>query len=122
MTDFPEPQGPDEVPIPPATRTDLLAELEGYEHLLFEPMPQADLDGLYALYDQWRATLGDPPPKPSPCAMPWTTLSGPALKATGQGAMPWSGLTTWNWWRRCRMGANKKIGAPRSGGSASILL
>jgi len=61
MTDFPESQGPDEAPIPPATRTALLAELEGYEHLLFEPMSQADLDGLYALYNQWRATLDDSP-------------------------------------------------------------
>lgn len=61
MTDFPDSQGPDEAPIPPATRTALLAELEAYEHLLFEPMTQADLDGLYALYDQWRATLGDSP-------------------------------------------------------------
>lgn len=61
MTDLPEPQGPDTAPIPPATRTALLAELEGYEHLLFEPMTQADLDSLYALYDQWQATLGDSP-------------------------------------------------------------
>ena len=61
MTDFPESQGPDEAPIPSATRTALLAELEGFEHLLFEPMTQADLDGLYALYDQWQATLGDSP-------------------------------------------------------------
>jgi len=61
MTDFPDSQGPDEAPIPPATRTALLAELEGYEHLMFEPMTQADLDGLYALYDQWRADLGDSP-------------------------------------------------------------
>lgn len=61
MNDFPESQGPDEAPIPPAIRRAFLAELEGYEHLLFEPMTQADLDGLYALYDQWRATLGDSP-------------------------------------------------------------
>lgn len=61
MTDFPDSQGPDKAPIPSATRTALLAELEAYEHLLFEPMTQADLDGLYALYDQWRATLGDSP-------------------------------------------------------------
>jgi len=61
MTDFPDSQGPDEAPIPSATRTALLVELEGYEHLLFEPMTQADLDGLYTLYDQWRATLGDSP-------------------------------------------------------------
>lgn len=61
MTDFPESQGPDEAPIPPATRTALLAELEGFEHLLFEPMTQADLNGLYALYDAWVARLGDSP-------------------------------------------------------------
>lgn len=61
MTNFPESQGPDEAPIPSATRTALLAELEGYEHLLFEPMTQADLDGLYALYSQWQTTLGDSP-------------------------------------------------------------
>jgi hypothetical protein len=61
MSDFPEPQGYDEAPIPPATRTALLAELEGYEHLLFEHMTQADLNGLYALYDQWQTTLGDSP-------------------------------------------------------------
>ena len=61
MTDFPESQRLDEALIPSVTRTALLAELEGYEHLLFEPMNQADLDGLYALYDQWRATLGDSP-------------------------------------------------------------
>ena len=61
MSDFPEPQGYYEAPIPPATRTALLAELEDYEHLLFEPMTQADLDGLYALYSQWQAMLGDSP-------------------------------------------------------------
>lgn len=61
MTDFPDPQGPDEAPIPSVTRKALLAELEGYEHLLFEPMPQTDLDGLYALYDQWQMSLGDSP-------------------------------------------------------------
>jgi len=61
MTDFPDPQSSNEAPIPSATRTALLAELEGFEHLLFEPMTQADLDGLYALYDQWQATLGDSP-------------------------------------------------------------
>ena len=61
MTDFPDSQGPDEAPIPTATRTALLAELEAYEHLLFEPMTQADLDGLYALYDAWVARLGDSP-------------------------------------------------------------
>lgn len=61
MIPDPDAQGPDAAPIPPATRTALLAELEGFEHLLFEPMAQADLDGLYALYDQWRATLGDSP-------------------------------------------------------------
>jgi len=61
MTDFPDTQSPNEAPIPPAIRTALLAELEGYEHLLFEPMTQADLDGLYALYNQWQAMLGDSP-------------------------------------------------------------
>ena len=61
MTAYPDPQGPDEAPSPPATRTALLAELEGYEHLLFEPMTQADLDGLYALYNQWKITLGGSP-------------------------------------------------------------
>jgi hypothetical protein len=38
-----------------------LAELEAFEHLLFEPMTQADLAGLYARYDQWQASLGDTP-------------------------------------------------------------
>lgn len=61
MTDFPDPQGSNEAPIPSPTRTALLAELEGYERLLFEHMTQADLDGLYTLYDQWQATLGDSP-------------------------------------------------------------
>lgn len=61
MTDFPDSQGPDEAPIPSATRTALLAELEDFEHLLFEPMTQADLDGLYALYDAWVERLGDFP-------------------------------------------------------------
>ncbi|MDR5900470.1 hypothetical protein QC823_16015 [Halomonas vilamensis] len=61
MTAYPDSQGPETAPIPPATRTALLTELETYEHLLFEPMTQADLDGLYALYDQWLATLGDSP-------------------------------------------------------------
>jgi len=57
MNDFPDTHAP----IPASTRAELLTELEGYEHLMFEPMAQADLDGLYALYDQWRATLGDSP-------------------------------------------------------------
>ena len=59
MTAYPDSQGSDAVP--PAIRTVLLVELEGYEHLLFEPMTQVDLDGLFALYDQWQATLGDSP-------------------------------------------------------------
>jgi len=67
MTDFPDSQGPDEALIPSATRTALLVELEGYEHLLFEPMSQADLDGLYALYNQWQTTLGDSPEAISLC-------------------------------------------------------
>ncbi|MDR5900406.1 hypothetical protein QC823_15685 [Halomonas vilamensis] len=37
-------------PVPSVIRTALLAEMEGYEHLLFEPMTQTDLDGLYALF------------------------------------------------------------------------
>jgi len=61
MTAYPDPQGPDASPIPPAIRTALLAELEAYEHLLFESMTQADLHGLYALYNQWQTTLGDSP-------------------------------------------------------------
>ncbi|MEA1050408.1 hypothetical protein U5801_11390 [Lamprobacter modestohalophilus] len=31
----------------------LLAELEGFDHLLFEPMTQMDLDQLYALSERW---------------------------------------------------------------------
>ncbi len=48
-------------PIPSATCTALQAELEGFEHLLFEPMTQADLDRLYALYATWCERLGDAP-------------------------------------------------------------
>ena len=44
-----------------ATRKALLAELEAYEHLMFEPMTQADLNGLYALYADWLQRLGDSP-------------------------------------------------------------
>ncbi|MDR5876554.1 hypothetical protein [Vreelandella gomseomensis] len=61
MTAYPDSEGSDTAPIPPATRTALLAELAANEHLLFEPMTQAGLDSLYALYDQWQATLGDSP-------------------------------------------------------------
>lgn len=43
------------------TRKALLSELEGYEHLMFEPMTQADLNGLYALYADWLQRLGDSP-------------------------------------------------------------
>jgi hypothetical protein len=50
MTDSPDAQGPDEAPIPPETRTALLATLESYEHLLFEPMGQAEYDALRALF------------------------------------------------------------------------
>ena len=35
--------------IPTATRKALLSELQAYEHLMFEPMTQADLNGLYAV-------------------------------------------------------------------------
>jgi len=45
----------------PDTRSALLAELESYEHLLFEPMQQRDLDGLLALQAQWEAQWGDSP-------------------------------------------------------------
>lgn len=47
--------------IPPETHAKLLAELEGFEHLLFEPMTQADLDRLYALSERWTEPLGDSP-------------------------------------------------------------
>jgi hypothetical protein len=43
------------------TRSTLLTELEAFEHLLFEPVTQRDLDGLYALYARWQAELGDSP-------------------------------------------------------------
>ena len=39
----------------------MLAELQGFEHLLFEPMTQADLDQLTALFERWVAELGDHP-------------------------------------------------------------
>jgi len=45
----------------PATRSALLASLEPYEHLLFEPMNQSDLDGLVALQAQWEAQWDDRP-------------------------------------------------------------
>ena len=45
----------------PETGTKRLAELEGFEHLLFEPMTQTDLDQLYALLDRWMEQLGDSP-------------------------------------------------------------
>ena len=44
-----------------ATRKALLSELEAYEHLMFEPMTQADLNGLYELYAEWVQRLGDSP-------------------------------------------------------------
>ncbi|MBK1618579.1 hypothetical protein CKO42_09035 [Lamprobacter modestohalophilus] len=47
--------------IPPKPHAKLLAELEGFEHLLFEPMTQTDLDQLYALSERWTAQLGDSP-------------------------------------------------------------
>lgn len=64
MTIFPDTSTDDnsaEGPNPTESRTALLAELEAFEHLLFEPMTQVDLDGLYALYAQWQAVLGDSP-------------------------------------------------------------
>lgn len=61
MTDLPEPQSPDVAPIPASTRTILLSELEGVEHLLFEPMTQMDLNSLYRLHAAWSERLGDAP-------------------------------------------------------------
>lgn len=46
---------------PSAARSALLAELEPYEHLLFEPMAQRNLDGLLALQAHWEAQWGDSP-------------------------------------------------------------
>lgn len=83
-------------PILPATRTVLLAELEGYEYMLFESMVQTDLDSRTALYDQWRATLGVTPPKLLPCATHWMSLSAPALKTVGQGMIAWN-EPIWLW-------------------------
>ena len=48
-------------PIKSPTRETLLAELEGFEHLLFEPMAQADLDALERMQQQWTLQLGDSP-------------------------------------------------------------
>ena len=47
--------------MPSNIHTALLAELEGYEHLMFESMTQVDLDSLYALYSDWQQRLGDSP-------------------------------------------------------------
>lgn len=59
-TDFDSP-GPDTATNPSITRSSLLAELEAYEHLLFEPMTQVELQRLYALYADWQQRLGDSP-------------------------------------------------------------
>ncbi|MGM0984665.1 MAG: hypothetical protein ACQEXG_14785 [Pseudomonadota bacterium] len=66
MTDIPDTFAdargdPADGPIASAIRNALVIQLEDYEHLLFEPMTQADLDGLYELYGQWQAVLGDSP-------------------------------------------------------------
>ena len=61
MIDCPDSHGSDEVPISSASRMTLLAELEVFEHLLFEPMIQSNLDDLNALYGQWVERLGDSP-------------------------------------------------------------
>ncbi len=45
----------------PTARSALLAELESYEHLLFEPITQRDLDSLLALQTHWEALCGDSP-------------------------------------------------------------
>lgn len=39
----------------------LTQALEAFEHLMFEPMQQTDLDQLYALYEHWQSSLGDTP-------------------------------------------------------------
>ena len=39
----------------------LLRSLESFEHLLFEPLTQTDLDRLQALSADWQQTLGDTP-------------------------------------------------------------
>ena len=44
-----------------ATRNAFLSQLEAYKHLMFEPMTQADLNSLYALYMDWLQRLGDSP-------------------------------------------------------------
>ncbi len=59
-TDF-DTQSPEMTPDYPDTRSVLLAELEAFEHLLFEPMQQRDLDGLLALQTHWEAQWGDSP-------------------------------------------------------------
>lgn len=84
----------------PATRTALLTELEGYEHMLFESMVQTDLDSRTALYDQWRAPLGVTPPKLLPCAMPWRISLGRAFKTVEPETRALSGCT-WLWLLRC---------------------
>ncbi|MBK1618548.1 hypothetical protein CKO42_08870 [Lamprobacter modestohalophilus] len=43
----------DDNAIPPEPHAKLLAELERFEHLLFEPMTQADLDQLNTLSERW---------------------------------------------------------------------
>lgn len=61
MTDSLDSKSPSETPIPSATRTALLSELQGFEHLLLEPMTQVDLGRLYVLYEAWVECLGDSP-------------------------------------------------------------
>lgn len=39
----------------------LLKAIQPYKHLMYEPVTQRDLDGLYQLYDTWVITLGDSP-------------------------------------------------------------
>ncbi|WP_311945017.1 hypothetical protein [Halomonas piscis] len=68
MTDLINPDARTAPTISHATRQTLMHQLESYEFLLFEPMTQADLDGLHALYDRWRHTLGDSPEANVLCA------------------------------------------------------
>ena len=41
--------------------TELLQQLEAYEHLLFEPLEQTSLDALIVLQAQWERALGHSP-------------------------------------------------------------
>lgn len=74
-TDF-NTQSPEMASDHPDSRSALLAELEAFEHLLFEPMVQRDLDGLLALQAHWEAQWGD-----SPAAIALTEVLGDWIDA-----------------------------------------